>query len=70
MMVEQIGRVGWGLLNIEIKTLSKVILNPATKKIHSVSIGGDLMTTTMSTELRSSGNCNDPSFSAQVKLLI
>lgn len=55
MMVEQIGRVGWGLLNIEIKTLSKVILNPATKKIHSVSIGGDLMTTTMSTELRSSG---------------
>ena len=56
MMVEQIGRVGWGLLKIEIKTLSKVILNPASKKIHSISVGGNLMTTTMSTELRSSGN--------------
>lgn len=56
LMVEQIGRVGWGLLNINIKTMSKVTLNPETKKIHSVSFGGDLLTVTMSTQLKSRAN--------------
>jgi carbon monoxide dehydrogenase subunit G len=56
VQVEQVGRVGWGILNVDIRTVYKVSLNPIEKKIDSVSVGGDLQTVRMVTELKSKAN--------------
>ena len=51
LQVEQVGRVGWNALNVEIKTIYHVQLNPIEKKIHSVAVGGDLKRVSMFTQL-------------------
>jgi carbon monoxide dehydrogenase subunit G len=55
-VVTQVGKVGWHYLNLEIKTIYQVHLNPAEKKIQSFSIGGDLKKVNMSSELKASPN--------------
>jgi len=56
LQVEQVGRVGLGALSVEIKTVYKVSLNPSEKKITNVSVGGDLKTVNMETQLQSKAN--------------
>ena len=56
LLVEQVGRVGWGALNVEIKTVYKVSLNPIEKKINSFLVGGNLKTINMNTQLQSKAN--------------
>ena len=51
LQVEQVGRVGWNALNVEIKTVYHVQLNPIEKKIQSVAVGGDLKRVSMFTQL-------------------
>ena len=51
LQVEQVGRVGWNALNVEIKTIYHVQLNPVEKKIQSVAVGGDLKRVSMFTQL-------------------
>ena len=51
LQVEQVGRVGWNALNVEIKTIYHVQLNPIEKKIQSVAVGGDLKRVSMLTQL-------------------
>ena len=51
LQVEQVGRVGWHALNVEIKTIYHVQLNPIEKKIQSVAVGGDLKRVSMLTQL-------------------
>jgi carbon monoxide dehydrogenase subunit G len=51
LQVEQVGRVGWNALNVEIKTIYHVQLNPIEKKIQSVAVGGDLKRVSMFTQL-------------------
>ena len=55
VMVEQIGRVGWGVVSVDIKTVYKVSLSPLEKRIQSVAVGGDLRAVTMLTQLKSNG---------------
>jgi len=56
LVVTQVGKVGWHYLNVEIKTVYQVSLNPAEKKIQSVSIGGDLKKVNMSSQLKATPN--------------
>jgi len=56
VQIEQIGRVGWAAMNLEIKTIYKVNLFPIDKKIVSVAIGGDLKTVSMTTQLKANPN--------------
>ncbi len=56
LKVEQVGRVGWGVLNVDIQTVYNVSLNPIEKKIQSVSVGGDLKTVSMFTQLKPLAN--------------
>lgn len=56
LVVTQIGRVGWHYLNVDIKTIYQVSLNPAEKKIQSFSIGGDLKKVNMFTQLKATPN--------------
>lgn len=56
LQIEQVGQVGWAAFNLEIKTVYKVKLYPVEKKIVSVSVGGDLKTVTMTTQLRPNAN--------------
>ena len=56
LQVDQVGRVGWAAINLEIKTVYKVNLYPVDKKIVSVSIGGDLKTVSMTTQLKPKPN--------------
>jgi len=56
LQVAQVGRVGWGGLNVDIQTVYKVSLNPIEKKITNVSVGGDLRTVNMSTQLQTKAN--------------
>ena len=51
LQVEQVGRVGWNTLNLELKTIYHVQLNPIEKKIQSVAVGGDLKRVSMFTQL-------------------
>jgi carbon monoxide dehydrogenase subunit G len=51
LQVEQVGRVGWNALNLELKTIYHVQLNPIEKKIQSVAVGGDLKRVSMFTQL-------------------
>lgn len=51
LQVEQVGRVGWNALNVEIKAIYHVQLNPIDKKIQSVAVGGDLKRVSMFTQL-------------------
>jgi uncharacterized membrane protein len=51
LQVEQVGRVGWNALNVEIKAIYHVQLNPIEKKIQSVAVGGDLKRVSMFTQL-------------------
>jgi uncharacterized membrane protein len=53
LQVEQVGRVGWNALNVEIKTIYHVQLKPIEKKIQSVAVGGDLKRVSMFTQLHS-----------------
>lgn len=53
VQIEQIGKVGWAAMHLEIKTIYKVNLFPLDKKIVSVAIGGDLKTVSMTTHLKS-----------------
>jgi carbon monoxide dehydrogenase subunit G len=53
LQVEQVGRVGWNALNLELKTIYHVQLNPMEKKIQSVAVGGDLKRVSMFTQLHS-----------------
>jgi hypothetical protein len=46
-----VGRVGWNALNLELKTIYHVQLNPIEKKIQSVAVGGDLKRVSMFTQL-------------------
>jgi carbon monoxide dehydrogenase subunit G len=55
-VVTQVGKVGWHYLNLEIKTIYQVHLNPAEKKIQSFSIGGDLKKVNMSSQLKATPN--------------
>ena len=56
VQIEQVGRVGWSAISVEIKTVYKVNLYPAEKKIVSVSVGGDLKTVSMTTQLKPKAN--------------
>ena len=56
LVVTQVGKVGWHYLNVEIKTVYQVSLNPAEKKIQSFSIGGDLKKVNMSSQLKATPN--------------
>ncbi len=56
LVVTQVGRVGWHYLNVDIKTIYQVSLNPAEKKIQSFSIGGDLKKVNMVTQLKATPN--------------
>ena len=56
LVVTQVGKVGWHYLNLEIKTVYQVSLNPAEKKIQSFSIGGDLKKVNMSSQLKATPN--------------
>lgn len=56
LQVEQVGRVSLAALHVDIKTVYKVSLNPTEKKITNVSVGGDLKTVNMETQLQSKGN--------------
>ncbi len=56
LVVTQVGRVGWHYLNVDIKTIYQVSLNPAEKKIQSFSIGGDLKKVNMFTQLKATPN--------------
>ena len=56
VQIEQIGRVGWAAMHLEIKTIYKVNLFPLDKKIVSVAIGGDLKTISMTTQLKTNPN--------------
>jgi len=56
LVVTQVGKVGWHYLNLEIKTIYQVSLNPAEKKIQSFSIGGDLKKVNMSSQLKATPN--------------
>jgi carbon monoxide dehydrogenase subunit G len=56
VQIEQVGRVGWSAISVAIKTVYKVNLYPAEKKIVSVSVGGDLKTVSMTTQLKPKAN--------------
>lgn len=56
LVVTQVGKVGWHYLNLEIKTVYQVSLNPAEKTIQSFSIGGDLKKVNMSSQLKATPN--------------
>ena len=56
VQIEQVGRVGWAAMHVEIKTVYKVSLYPVDKKIVSVSVGGDLKTVSMTTQLKPKAN--------------
>ena len=56
LVVTQVGKVGWHYLNLEIKTVYQVSLNPAEKKIQSFSTGGDLKKVNMSSQLKATPN--------------
>jgi len=56
LQVEQVGRVGWNALNVEIKTVYHVNLNALEKNIQSVSVGGDLKRVSMFTQLHAKAN--------------
>lgn len=56
LLVTQVGKVGWHYLNVEIKTIYQVSLNPTEKKIKNVAVGGDLKTVTMFTQLTPKAN--------------
>ncbi len=52
VQIEQVGKVGWAAMHLEIKTIYKVNLFPQDKRIVSVAIGGDLKTVSMTTHLK------------------
>ena len=56
LVVTQVGKVGWHYLNLEIKTVYQVSLNPAEKTIQSFSIGGDLKKVNLSSQLKATPN--------------
>jgi uncharacterized membrane protein len=56
LQVEQVGRVGWNALNVDIKTVYHVNLNPDDKKIQSLAVAGDLKMVSMSTQLHARAN--------------
>ena len=56
LQVEQVGRVGWNALNVDIKTVYHVNLNPVDKKIQSLAVAGDLKMVSMSTQLHARAN--------------
>ena len=56
LQVEQVGRVGWNALNVDIKTVYHVNLNPVDKKIQSLAVAGDLKMVSMRTQLHSQAN--------------
>ncbi|NDE61808.1 MAG: hypothetical protein EB038_06345, partial [Cyclobacteriaceae bacterium] len=56
LQVEQVGRVGWNALNVDIKTVYHVHLNPVDKKIQSLAVAGDLKMVSMRTQLHSQAN--------------
>lgn len=56
VQVEQVGRVGWNALNVDIKTVYHVHLNPVDKKIQSLAVAGDLKMVSMRTQLHSQAN--------------
>ncbi len=51
LLVTQVGKVGWHYLNVEIKAIYQVSLNPTDKTIKNVAVGGDLKTVNMFTQL-------------------
>jgi carbon monoxide dehydrogenase subunit G len=56
LLVTQVGKVGWHYLNVEIKTIYQVSLNPTDKTIKNVAVGGDLKTVNMFTQLTPKAN--------------
>lgn len=56
VQVEQVGRVGWNALNVDIKTVYHVHLNPVDKKIQSLAVAGDLKMVSMRTQLHTQTN--------------
>jgi len=56
LQVEQVGRVGWNALNVDIKTVYHVHLNPVDKKIQSLAVAGDLKMVSMRTQLHTQAN--------------
>jgi uncharacterized membrane protein len=56
LQVEQVGRVGWHALNVDIKTVYHVNLNPVDKKIQSLAVAGDLKMVSMRTQLHTRPN--------------
>lgn len=56
LQVEQVGRVGWNALNVDIKTVYHVNLNLIDKKIQSVAVAGDLKMVSMFTQLHTKPN--------------
>jgi carbon monoxide dehydrogenase subunit G len=56
LQVEQVGRVSLAGFHVDIKTVYKVSLNPTEKKITNVSVGGDLKTVNMETQLQTKSN--------------
>lgn len=56
VQVEQVGRVGWHALNVDIKTVYHVNLNPVDKKIQSLAVAGDLKMVSMRTQLHTQAN--------------
>jgi uncharacterized membrane protein len=56
LQVEQVGRVGWNALNVDIKTVYHVNLNPVDKKIQSLAVAGDLKMVSMRTQLHTQTN--------------
>ena len=56
LQVEQVGRVGWEAVNVDIKTVYHVSLNPIDKKIQSTAVAGDLKRVSMFTQLQPKAN--------------
>jgi uncharacterized membrane protein len=56
LQVEQVGRVGWNALTIDIKTVYHVTLNRQEKTIQSEAVAGDLKRVTMFTQLQARPN--------------
>lgn len=56
LQVEQVGRVGWNALNVDLKTVYHVNLNPVDRKIQSLAVAGDLKMVSMFTQLHAKAN--------------
>lgn len=56
LQVEQVGRVGWNALSVDLKTVYHVNLNPVDKKIQSFAVAGDLKMVSMFTQLHAKAN--------------